>query len=103
MISQCPTGEHLYFNLRNTEGSSQNCGIGANNYSTYGPSFNYRLSHGTCTDGSGGPFNEPSYTGFGPCYNTQSMQRGVVHNANAWTDLGLSSEGARGSMLLFVR
>ena len=96
-------GERLYFNLRNTEGSSVNCGIGANNYSTYGPSFNYRLSHGICTDGSSGPYNEPSYTGFGPCYNTRFSQRGVVHNANAWTDLGLSSDGVRRSMLLFVR
>ena len=96
-------GERLYFNLRNTEGSSMNCGIGANNYSTYGPSFNYRLSHGTCTDGSSGPYNEPSYTGFGPCNSTRSSQRGVVHIANAWTDLGLSAEGQRRSMLLFVR
>ncbi len=96
-------GERLYFNLRNTEGSSMNCGIGANNYSTYGPSFNYRLSHGTCTDGSSGPYNEPSYTGFGPCNSTRISQRGVVHIANAWTDLGLSAEGQRRSMLLFVR
>ena len=96
-------GERLYFNLRNTEGSSLNCGIGASNYSTYGPAFNYRLSHGICTDGFTGPYNEPSFTGFGPCSNSQFMQRGVVHTVSAWTDLDLSSEGQRRSMLLFVR
>lgn len=96
-------GERLYFNLRNTQGSNFNCGIGTSDYSTYGPSFNYRFSHGQCTDGQNGPFNEPSYTGFGPCYRTRNMQIGVVNRSDAWADMGLSTDGQRRSMLLFIR
>ena len=48
-----------------------------------------------------GPFDEPCYTGLGPCFDTANNQIGVVHNNSAWSDLGL--DGTRRSMLLFVR
>ncbi len=93
-------GERLYFNLRDVDGNSANCGVGHRDHDAYGPSFNYRNNNGMCTDGLSGPFDEPCYTGFGPCQQTAS-QVGAVHNANAWTQLGL--DGDDRSMLLFVR
>ena len=96
-------GERLYFNLRHTGGELHTCGVGETNYSTYGPAFNYRWSNGNCTDGNSGPFNNPNNTGFGPCSSSRSTQRGVARNNSPWIDLGLSSDGLRRSMLLFVR
>ena len=94
-------GQRLYFNLRDIDGGSSPCGFGQRSQSAFGPSFNYRNNEGQCTNGHTGPFDEPCYTGFGPCHDMPHAQVGVVNSSGAWADLGL--DGTRRSMLLYVR
>ena len=102
-------GTRLYFNLKDLDGSTSRCGTGprsdsTNAHDTYGPSFNFRNNNGSCGDGTDNPFDEPSWTGFGPEYanDDHDNQVGVVSDTgNAFTYLGIGDDER--TFLMYVR